>query len=75
MKSGMCWSFGSNTDGQLGVDRGGPEWSNTPVPCELTGKQGSDETKQTKPNLLTKLAAGAGHSVALTIAGNISKEG
>ena len=45
MKSGMCWSFGSNTDGQLGVDRGGPEWSNTPVPCELTGKQGLDETK------------------------------
>ena len=37
MKSGVCWSFGSNSDGQLGVGRG-PEWSNTPVPWEVSNK-------------------------------------
>ena len=60
----MCWSFGSNTDGQLGVGKGGPEWSNTPVPVELT------RNKSSNSNFVTKLAAGAGHSVALTYSGS-----
>ena len=58
MRSGVCWSFGSNSDGQLGVGRG-PEWSNTPVPWE--GVAGG----------VVKLAAGAGHSMALTEAGQV----
>ena len=33
-RSGMCWSFGSNSEGQLGTGRGGGEWSSTPVPWE-----------------------------------------
>ena len=30
----MCWSFGSNSEGQLGSGRDGGEWSSTPVPWE-----------------------------------------
>ena len=39
MKSGVCWSFGSNSEGQLGAGRGA-EWSHTPVPWQLEGGAG-----------------------------------
>ena len=58
MKSGMCWSFGSNSEGQLGAGRG-PEWSHTPVPWE--GVAGG----------VAKLVAGAAHSLALSHEGAV----
>lgn len=60
MKSGVCWSFGSNSEGQLGAGRGA-EWSHTPVPWQLEGGAGG----------VVKLGAGAGHSLALTGAGEV----
>ena len=59
MKSGVCWSFGSNSDGQLGVGRG-PEWCHAPVPWEGVAGGG-----------VVKLAAGAAHSLALTGEGRV----
>ena len=72
----MCWSFGSNSEGQLGTGRGGGEWSSTPVPWEgvaggvtryrglLIGQMSKSSTKDSPNQAPFKQACSRGGSLS-----------